>query len=152
MSSLTGVPSSSIPNLTGLQTINADQITTKNITADTATITSITGTLATTLQPLRNIVPSTNQLFIGDVATNQYIEIAPNTALIDFISSGASSTDYNARIRCTGGTVSTGSGTLTLYQTILNFNNSSGLNRWNMDNNGNVQHGDITNNIYLLRC
>jgi hypothetical protein len=83
--------------------------------------TNLTGTLLTTTQPLRNIVPSTNQLYIGNVATNTYIEITPTTSIIDFISSAVGSTDYNGRIRCTGGTATTGSGTMTHTATAHNF-------------------------------
>lgn len=106
-------------SLTSFGIVPTATITT--LTSTDVNSTNLTGTLLTTTQPLRNIVPSTNQLYIGDVATNTYIEITPTTAIIDFISSGVGSTDYNGRIRCTGGTATAGSGTMTHTATAHNF-------------------------------
>jgi hypothetical protein len=96
-------------------------------TGQTYKINSVDVLSATTLgsgiinSSLRNITPSTNQLYIGDVSTNTYIEIGTSTSLIDFISSGVGSTDRNARIRCTGGTATSNSGTLGYEATAHNF-------------------------------
>ena len=77
---------------------------------------------------LQNINPSTNILFIGNRTTNKYFEFGADTTLIDFISSGITGTDYNARIRCTGGSTTTGSGTLTYGAQSHVFNNTINLN------------------------
>ena len=97
---------------------------------------------------LRNIVPSTNVLYIGDTTTNQYIEIAPNTALIDFISSGSAGTDYNARIRCTGGTATTGTGTLTYTANTHRFQNQSAINQVIISNAGQITNSANVENAF----
>ena len=82
---------------------------------------------------LQTINPSTNQLFIGNLTTNRYFELGADTTLIDFISSGITGTDYNARIRCTGGSTVAGSGTLTSTAASHVFN-TSGTNGFQMFN------------------
>ena len=117
----------SLSNLTvsGNATVGGNLTVSGNATIANATIGNLTmsGTSS-----ILSIKPSTNVLYIGS-STNlyKYFEFGPDTTNLDFISSGLVNTDYNGRIQCTGGTATTGSGTLTYYATTHSFSGVLGV-------------------------